>query len=102
MLLTKGLIRVGIGIPNDAEFELAAVDDPYGFASSSELSLFRRPLPSTNLKFLSTVMWAAAARLLWKIGKAYSLGIPKNKVAHGMKRTLRESLSNMPVRVISF
>ena len=57
MLLTKGLIRVGIGIPDDAEFELAAVDDPYEFASSSELSLFRRPLPSTNLKFLSTVMW---------------------------------------------
>ena len=57
MLLTKGLIRVGIGIPNDAEFELAAVDDPYEFASSFELSLFRRPLPSTNLKFLSTVMW---------------------------------------------
>jgi len=56
MLLTKGLIRVGIGIPNDAEFELAAVDDPYEFASTSELSLFRRPLPSTNLKFLSTVM----------------------------------------------
>ncbi len=57
MLLTKGLIRVGIGIPSGAEFELAAVDDPYGFASASELSLFRRPLPSTNLKFLSAVMW---------------------------------------------
>jgi mono/diheme cytochrome c family protein len=57
MLLTKGLIRVGIGIPPGAEFELAQVDDPYGFASASELSLFRRPLPSTNLKFLNTVMW---------------------------------------------
>ncbi len=57
MLLTKGLIRVGIGIPANAEFELFAVDDPYGYASSKELSLFRRPLPSTNLRFLSTVMW---------------------------------------------
>ena len=57
MLLTKGLIRVGIGIPANAEFELAAVDDPYGYASSNELSLFRRPLPSTNLRFLTTVMW---------------------------------------------
>jgi hypothetical protein len=56
MLLNKGLIRVGIGIPSNAEFELAAVDDPYGYASANELSLFRRPLPSTNLKFLSTVM----------------------------------------------
>ncbi len=57
MLLSKGLIRIGIGIPPKAEFELVAVDDPYGFASASELSLFRRPLPSTNLNFLSTVMW---------------------------------------------
>ena len=57
MLLTKGLIRVGIGIPDNAEFELVGVDDPYEFASASELSLFRRPLPATNLKFLSAVMW---------------------------------------------
>ena len=32
------------------------MDDPYGYASANELSLFRRPLPSTNLKFLSTLM----------------------------------------------
>jgi len=57
MLLAKGLIRVGIGVPSNAEFELVDVDDPYGHASAQELSLFRRPLPSTNLKFLSTVMW---------------------------------------------
>jgi cytochrome c peroxidase len=57
MLLTKGLIRVGIGVPDTADFELITVDDPYHYASSAELSLFRRPLPSTNLKFLSTVMW---------------------------------------------
>ncbi len=57
MLLAKGVIRVGIGIPDNAEFELADVDDPYGFASAHELSLFRRPLPSANIKFLSTIMW---------------------------------------------
>lgn len=57
MLLDKGLVRVGIGIPANAEFDLVAVDDPYAYASAAELSLFRRPLPSTNLKFLSTVMW---------------------------------------------
>ncbi len=57
MLLTKGLIRVGIGVPSGADFDLTAVDDPYGFASSAQLSLFRRPLPSTNLQFDSTVMW---------------------------------------------
>jgi cytochrome c peroxidase len=61
MLLRKGVIRVGLSIPANAEFELAAVRDPYGYAghnaNNNELSLFRRPLPSTNLVFLSTVMW---------------------------------------------
>lgn len=57
MLLTKGLIRVGLPVPDDAEFTLVKADDPYAYASSKELSLFRRPMPTTNLKFLSTVMW---------------------------------------------
>ena len=57
MLLTKGLIRVGLPIPANAEFTLVAVDDPYGHAGASDLSLFRRPLPTANLRFLSTVMW---------------------------------------------
>ncbi len=57
MLLTKGLIRIGIGVPDGAEFDLVAADDPYGFASARELSLFRRPLPTANLGFLSGVMW---------------------------------------------
>src|SRR5215813_10511961 len=31
MLLTRGLIRVGIGVSSTAEFELVDVDDPYNF-----------------------------------------------------------------------
>jgi cytochrome c peroxidase len=64
MLLTKGLIRVGIGIPADAEFELAQVDDPYGYASARELSLFRRPAPAANLRFINAVMWDGRETLL--------------------------------------
>ena len=56
MLLNKAVIRVGLPIPAGAEFSLASADDPYGFASASELSLFRRVLPSTNLRFLTTIM----------------------------------------------
>ena len=59
ILLSKAALRVGIGIPLDAEFTLVEADDPYGYASTTELSLFRRPLPSANLKFLSSVMWDA-------------------------------------------
>jgi hypothetical protein len=61
MLLSKGLIRVGLAVPANAEFELVAVNDPYGYAgrnpNGNQLSLFRRPLPATNLTYLSTVMW---------------------------------------------
>ncbi|HET6611329.1 MAG TPA: hypothetical protein VFG83_05040 [Kofleriaceae bacterium] len=57
MLLTYGTLRIGIGIPEDAEFELIDVDDPYGFASADQLSLFRRPLPAANLPFIPAVMW---------------------------------------------
>lgn len=57
LLLQKGLIRVGLPIPRGAEFTLIAVDDPYGHAGAAELSLYRRPLPSTNLRFGPTIMW---------------------------------------------
>lgn len=77
MLLTKGLIRVGIGIRDNAEFTLDAVDDPYGFASASELSLFRRPLPATNLKFLSTVMWDGRETFLDPTSQTCILGTTK-------------------------
>jgi len=40
------------------------VDDPYGYASAAELSLFRRPAPTTNMKFLSTIMWDGRETLL--------------------------------------
>src|SRR6185295_8224951 len=57
MLLNHGVIRVGIPIPSSRDFSLAAVQDPYGFASASELSLFRRPLLSANVAFNSNTMW---------------------------------------------
>ncbi len=57
MLLNKGLIRVGIPMLPNAEFTLQAIDDPYGYSNPMDVSCFRRPLPSTNLRFLATVMW---------------------------------------------
>lgn len=57
LLLARGVIRVGLPMPVGADFSLVGIDDPYGFASEAELSLFRRPLPATNLAFLSAVMW---------------------------------------------
>jgi hypothetical protein len=57
-LLNKGLIRVGIDVPSPTEFAIDAVDDPYHCgAPLTGASMYRRPLPSTNLRFLSAVMF---------------------------------------------
>jgi cytochrome c peroxidase len=58
LLLTRGLIRIGIDVPIGAEFVLDSVDDPYHCgAPPFTASMYRRPLPATNLRFLSAVMW---------------------------------------------
>jgi len=58
MLLTRGLIRIGLDVPIGAEFAIEDVDDPYRCgAPLTSASLYRRVLPSTNLGFLSAVMW---------------------------------------------
>ncbi len=56
MLLNRGVIRIGLPMPAVSEFDLVDVDDPYHFASASELSLFRRPPPIANLRFQATIM----------------------------------------------
>ena len=57
MIRTRGLIRVELAPPANAEFIIERVDDPYHYANQSRVSAYRRPLPSTNLRFMSTVMW---------------------------------------------
>jgi hypothetical protein len=58
LLLTRGLIRVGIDVPVSAEFVIEHVEDPYKCgAPLTQASMYRRPLPSTNVKFLTAVMW---------------------------------------------
>jgi hypothetical protein len=78
LLLSKGLIRIGLPVPavtttgTPTEYRITAVADPYGcntnpvtgltnFGPGSPttgvVSVYRRPLPSTNLGFLTTIMW---------------------------------------------
>ena len=70
-------------VPANAEFELVAVDDPYNFASAAELSLFRRPLPTTNLKFLSTVMWDGRETRAGPGRSRFDLPTQANDATHG-------------------
>lgn len=57
LLRTRGLIRVPIAVPANADFEIVRVDNPYSCNETDTISQYRRPLPSTNLRFLSTVMF---------------------------------------------
>jgi cytochrome c peroxidase len=64
LLLKHGLIRVFLPVPADAQFTVSVVHDPYGCAmvpgpdgGQPIVSVYRRPLPTTNLNFLSTIMF---------------------------------------------
>jgi cytochrome c peroxidase len=63
LLLKHGLFRIGIAMPANAQFTISVVHDPYGCAISRDpktghqsISVYRRPIPTTNLSFLSDVM----------------------------------------------
>ena len=68
LLTHKGLIRIGLPLPANAQFRITAISDPYncntnpvtglaaGFGSGI-VSIYRRPLPTGNLGFLNTIMW---------------------------------------------
>ncbi len=64
LLLGSGLIRVFLPLPANAQFSVSVVHDPYGCAMVPDpnggqpvISVYRRPLPTTNLNFLSTIMF---------------------------------------------
>lgn len=57
LLTSRGLIRIALAVPAGAEFEVVSVNNPYGCSEISTLSMYRRPLPTTNLRFLTTLMW---------------------------------------------
>lgn len=71
LLLERGLIRVGIDMPANPQFTVAVVHDPYGCAITNdpktglpEVSVYRRPLPAANLRYLSAVMFDGRETLM--------------------------------------
>jgi len=56
LLRTRGLFRIGIAVPANADYRVVSVQNPYGCNESDTISMYRRPLPATNLRFLSAVM----------------------------------------------
>jgi cytochrome c peroxidase len=57
LVLTRGLIRIGIAVPASADYQVMSVYNRYGCNATDIISMYRRPLPTTNLPFLSAVMF---------------------------------------------
>ena len=69
LVLNNGLIRIPLTVPPNTtdpsppQYTITAVQDPYGCALTTNpagqqiVSVYRRPLPTTNLGFLSAVMF---------------------------------------------
>jgi cytochrome c peroxidase len=64
LLLKSGLIRIFLPVPANAQYQIQVERDPYGCAVVTDastgvqtVSVYRRPLPTTNLRFLSAIMF---------------------------------------------
>ena len=56
LLRTRGLIRVALEVPSSRDFDVVRIQNPYGCNETHVISMYRRPLPASNLRFLTTVM----------------------------------------------
>jgi cytochrome c peroxidase len=63
LILSNGLIRIAEALPAAAQFSITVTQDPYGCAITNSTtgqtmySVYRRPLASAGLTFLTDVMW---------------------------------------------
>jgi cytochrome c peroxidase len=57
LLRTRGLIRIFLAVPANANYQVTNVSNPYGCNETDTISMYRRPLPATNVRFLSAVMF---------------------------------------------
>lgn len=57
LLRTRGLIRIALAVPATADYQVVNVNNSYGCNETDVISMYRRPLPATNLRFLSAVMF---------------------------------------------
>ncbi len=88
-LLTKGLIRVSVPVPANAEFRIIGIQDPYNCAETTATNpaLYRRPLPATNLSFLSTIMWDGRETIFGAVPKK-SINLPQSLTNQAIDATL--------------
>ena len=118
LLLSNGLIRIflplpatqlGSNPPVPRDFEIAAIDDPYGCTNLSSnppiVSIYRRPLPAANLRFLtecpSSDPSCAPLSIMWD-GREPSLKSQGTDATLGHAQALNPPSSAQLTQIVAF
>jgi hypothetical protein len=110
LVVNSGLIRVGIQLPpnttdpNPPQFTITAVQDPYGCALTTDsqgletASMYRRPLPTTNLGFLSTVMFDGRESFFYPLNnvQTFSANLNADLTQQAIDATLIHAQATQP------
>jgi len=110
LLLNNGLIRIGLTVPpnqfdpDPPQFTITAVQDPYGCALTTNaqgqqiVSVYRRPLPSTNLGFLSAMMFDGRESYVYPLNNAqtFQANLNTDLTQQAIDATLTHAQANNP------
>jgi cytochrome c peroxidase len=110
LVVNNGLIRVGLQVapnstdPNPAQYTITAAQDPYGCALTTNsqgqqtASIYRRPLPATNLGFSSAVMWDGRESFFNSLndGQTYATNLNADLTQQAIDATLGHAQGTQP------
>jgi cytochrome c peroxidase len=118
LLLSKGLIRIflplpatqlGTNPPLARNYEITAINDPYGCTTLSSnppvISVYRRPLPSANLRFLTECppnqTTCAPLSIMWD-GREASLQSQSIDATLGHAQALNAPTGDQVTQIVNF
>lgn len=110
LVVNYGLIRIGLTVPpntfdpNAPQYTITAVRDPYGCALTTNsqgqatVSVYRRPLPSTNLGFLSAVMFDGRESFFYPLndGQTFAANLNTDLTQQAIDATLTHAQASQP------
>ncbi|MFZ0818078.1 MAG: hypothetical protein WAM78_21305 [Candidatus Sulfotelmatobacter sp.] len=105
-----GLLRIGLTLPPNTtdssapQYTISAVQDPYGCATATDVqgqetvSVYRRPLPTTNLGFLSAVMFDGRESLTYPLNvqASFPTNLNNDLMQQAIDATLQHAQATQP------
>ncbi|MFZ0806295.1 MAG: hypothetical protein WAN03_08940 [Candidatus Sulfotelmatobacter sp.] len=110
LVVNNGLIRIGLTVPPNTtdssapQYTITAVQDPYGCALTTDsqgvqtVSVYRRPLPTTNLGFLSAVMFDGRESLTYPLnnGTTFAANLNADLTQQAIDATMTHAQATQP------